>query len=113
MEPQGVSRRGILVKRGEVWWGIAEGKRRPYVILTRDAVMPLLSRVVVVPATTTVRDIPTEVRLDRSDGMPQPCVVNLDQILTLPKASLRKRITTLGERRLDEICRALAYAVTC
>ena len=101
------------MKRGEVWWGSAEGKRRPYVVLTRDAVIPLLSRVIVAPATTTIRDIPSEVKLDRSDGMPQPCVITLDHVLTLPKASLRKRITMLKESRLDEICQALAYAITC
>jgi mRNA interferase MazF len=101
------------VRRGEVWWGKTESTRRPYVILTRDVVLPLLANIVVAPTTTTIRSLPTEVVLDRSDGMPERCVVSLDNLTLFPKRSLGRRITTLGGSRLDEICEALTFALGC
>jgi mRNA interferase MazF len=102
------------VTRGEVWWyEPPDDKRRPYLILSRDAVLPLVSRVLAVPATTQVRSIPTEVVLDQSDGMPQPCVLTLDNLEPITKAYCTDRITLLGPERLGEICRALQIAVDC
>jgi len=54
--------------------------RRPFLILTRNEAIPALNQVIAVPATRTVRAIPTEVPLDRSDGMPTPCVLSLDGV---------------------------------
>ena len=47
--------------------------RRPFLILARDEAIPVLNQVLAVPATRTIRRIPTEVELDSSDGMPAPC----------------------------------------
>jgi mRNA interferase MazF len=101
------------VRRGEVWWAVGGDKRRPYLILTRDSAIPLLSKIVVAPATTTIRNIPTEILLDRADGMSQRCVIQLDAIMCVPKRSLRRRITTLRAQKLEEICQALTYAIDC
>jgi mRNA interferase MazF len=101
------------VRRGEVWWAVGGDKRRPYLILTRDSAIPLLSKIVVAPATTTIRNIPTEVLLDKPDGMPRRCVIHLDGIMTVPKGSLRRRITSLSAEKIDEICQALTYAIDC
>jgi mRNA-degrading endonuclease toxin of MazEF toxin-antitoxin module len=45
--------------------------------------------------------------------MPEPCVVTLDNLTVIPKGLLRRRITTLGANRLDEICEALTFALGC
>jgi mRNA interferase MazF len=103
-----------VVKRGEVWWSEhPEYGRRPVCVLTRDAAIPVLKNVTVVPATTKIRGIASEVRLGTVDGMPRECALSFDNVRTLRKARLTEQITTLGPDRLDEVCRALRYATDC
>jgi mRNA interferase MazF len=59
--------------RGEVWWAdlpLPIG-RRPVLILTRSSAVPTRNQVVVAQITRTVHNLPSEVALARSDGMPQ------------------------------------------
>ncbi len=100
-----------MVARGEVWWWEAsEHGRRPALVLTRDEAIEVLHRVVVVPATRTVRGIPSEVPLDHDDGMPQACALSLDNLTVAPKALLTRRITRLGLDRMAQVCGALRHA---
>jgi mRNA interferase MazF len=102
------------VTRGEVWWGDhPDAERRPYLILTREAAVPLLTRLVVIPATRRRRGIPTEVELTVDDGMPADSVLTLDNVATIPKAFLTERICRLGPDRMHEVCTALAIATGC
>jgi mRNA interferase MazF len=110
----GLDRLGALVNRGEVWWAEhPDAGRRPYLILTRQAAIPVLNRVLAVPATRTVRRIPSEVVLDEDDGMPKRCALSFDNVVTMPKTYLTERICRLGVDRLDEVCRALRAASGC
>jgi mRNA interferase MazF len=70
----------------------------------------MLNEVFVVLATTTIRDLPSEVRLGTEDGMPRECVLNLDHVDTVPKGFLGERITTLSAEKLHVVCRALEVA---
>lgn len=102
------------MKRGDVWWYEHPGlKRRPALILTRTEAIQSLNEIFVVLATTTVRNIPTEVELGPEDGMPSTCVLNADQIDAADKVFLLNRITTLDTHRLSEVCHALDYATDC
>lgn len=65
------------------------------------------------PATRTVRQIPTEVVLDTDDGMPEDCALSLDNLTLVPKELFRGRITRLSVERMREVCRALARASGC
>ena len=87
--------------------------RRPYLVLTREAAIVHLNAVLAVPATRTVRAIPTEVELDLDDGMPEPCALSLDNLTLMPKAFLRRRICRLGSDRMVEVCQALRVATGC
>lgn len=102
------------MNRGEVWWaGAASGARRPYLILTRQSAIGFLHSLLAVPATRTIRRIPTEVPLGPEDGMPEPCVLTLDNLTLLPKDLLAERLCTLSSQRLDEVCEALSAATRC
>ena len=102
------------MNRGEIWWAEhPEAGRRPYLILSRQAAIPVLYRLLVVPATRTVRGIPTEVLLEEDDGMPQRSALSFDNVTVMPKALLTERICRLGIDRLDEVCRALRLASAC
>lgn len=103
-----------MVARGEVWWheDPDEG-RRPHLILSRDDVIPLLNKVIAVPATRRIRGIPTEVVLDEGDGMPERCALTLDNVSTIRAALCTQLITTLGSDRLNAVCEALRRATSC
>ncbi len=103
-----------MVKRGEVWWyEHPDAGRRPYLVLTRSEARDVLRQVIAVPATRTVRAIPTEVPVDEADGMPLSCVLNVDNLALVRTSLLTERVTVLGLERMDEICRALTRAVDC
>jgi mRNA interferase MazF len=103
-----------VVSRGEIWWyEHPRAGRRPFLILTRDEALPVLLQVLAVPATRTVRGIPTEVPLDRSDGMPSSCCLALDNIGPIRVAMCTERITTLSQARMAEVCAALVAATAC
>ena len=101
------------MRRGEVWWAelpLPAG-RRPVVLLSRDAAYRVRTSVTIAIVTRTMRGIPSEVLLDRQDGMPEKCVVNLDDILTIPKNRLAERITTLSSHKMTAVGRAIFFAL--
>ena len=103
-----------MVNRGDVWWFEHPGRKaRPVCVLTRDEAIPVLDRILVVEATSTIRGIPTEVHLDQDDGMPMPCALALDSLSAIRKAMLTERITTLSPVRMQQVCEALRLATGC
>ena len=104
----------IEPRRGEVWWGEDEGVgRRPFLVMTRTAAIPVLHTVVVAPVTRTIRDIPSELRLGPDDGMPAECAASFDDLRVFAKALLVERQCTLGPTRMAEVCEAVRAAVDC
>jgi mRNA interferase MazF len=104
----------VSVKWGDIWWGEPPNEKpRPYLLLTRDAAIPVLSRVVAAPISSTVRGIPTEVRLGSAEGLPIECVASMDNIFTLRKAYLIRRMGALDRSRRPEVCAAVAAAIDC
>ncbi len=101
------------MNRGEVWWvemPLPAG-RRPAVLLSRNSAYRVRAAVTVAPVTRTVRHIPVEVPLGQSDGMPTRCVVNLDDITTIPKSLIKQRITALSATRIQEIDDAIRFSL--
>ena len=88
-------------------------KQRPVVVLTRESAIGYLSSVTVAPITSTLRGVPSEVRLTEGDGMKSECAVNLHNVVTVPKAHLGRRVARLSDERMNELCRALGFAVGC
>lgn len=88
-------------------------KVRPAVVMHRDFAGRRLSGVLVVPLTSTLRDIPTAVRLGPADGVDRDCIAPLDSLTLLDRHRFVRRIGALGEDRMEELCRALATAVGC
>jgi mRNA interferase MazF len=101
------------MRRGEIWWAnLPEpAGRRPVLLLSRNAAYSVRLCVTVAAITRTVRDIPVEVLLDESDGMPVRCVVNLDDILTVPKRLISERIAQLSDAKMTKVARAIAFAL--
>lgn len=100
--------------RAEIWWADVPGdKVRPVLILTRERFIGRLASVLVAPLTTTVRDIPTEVRFTPDDGLPKICAASFDNLFTLRKERLQTFIAAAAEARLEDICRAYRFAAGC
>ena len=101
------------MNRGEIrWYKFAQpDKKRPVLILTRDSVLEYLGEVTIAPITRTVRDIPSEVFLSRSDGMPQDCAVNCDHVQTVSKAKIGTLITALPQGKMSAVGKAIRFAL--
>jgi mRNA interferase MazF len=100
--------------RGEVWlYESPTRKPRPVLLLSRDSAIGVLHTVVAVPATRTIRNIPTEVPLDESDGMRTACVLSTDNVGLYNKAYLTRHLTTLSPERIAQVCHALSLAIDC
>ena len=101
------------MKRGDVWWaelGPPAG-RRPVLLLSRNEAYAVRELVMVAPLTTHIRGIASEVPLGNEDGVPRPCVVNLDTVATIAKAGLRERLTTLSDEKLKAVEEALHFTL--
>ena len=90
----------------------APAGRRPAVLLSRDSAYRVRAAITVAPITRTIRNIPVEVILDRSDGMPARCAVNLDDIATLPKVLIKQRITALPTEKIRLVDEAIRFALS-
>lgn len=101
------------MRRGDVYWAqfSAPIGKRPVVLVSRDEAYAIKARVTVVAVTRTIRGIPTEVRVGPSEGLPKVGVANADELVTIPRTTLRDRISTLSRSKLDEIDVALQFAL--
>jgi mRNA interferase MazF len=62
----------------------------------------------------TRRDLVSELELTaHRDHVPSDCVVNFDNVHTIPSRAFRRRVATLSDARMAEACWALRDAVSC
>ena len=101
------------MRRGEVWWAQLPppAGRRPVVLLSRDEAYAARELVTIAPVTTRVRGIAAEVALGPEDGLPRPCVVNLDTLTTVPKELLADRLAVLTPARARAMDSAIAFVL--
>lgn len=101
------------MKQFEIWWANlpAPAGRRPVLLMSRNDAYEYLNKFVVAEITTTIRTIPVEVRLGRREGLPIPCVANLDNLRTVVRQWFDSRAGYLPRARHREVKRALGYAL--
>ena len=101
------------MKQFEIWWAELPKPdgRRPVLLLTRNNGYTYLNTFIAVEITSTVRDIASEVRLGRTEGLPQDCVANGDNLRMVAKTSLRERAGHLDPARWIEVKRAVGAAM--
>jgi len=102
------------MRRGEIWFAATPGGDRPVLVLTRDPVADRIGAVVVAALTRTRRDLVSELRLTPTDdGVPSECIVNFDNVHTIPRSACRRRVATLSAARMAQACRTLGDATGC
>jgi mRNA interferase MazF len=84
---------------------------RPVVILTRDAVLQHIGAIVIALVTRTIRHLPTEVTFGRRQGLPVSCVVNLDNLLTIPRDRLKRLVGACDAHKIAELNQAIKTAL--
>jgi mRNA interferase MazF len=101
------------VKQYEIWWAELPkpAGRRPVLLLSRDDAYAVLNKFIAAEITAKIRHIPIEVPLGSAEGMAKPCVVNCDNLRTISKVHLVKKISKIAQRRVHEVKRALGYAL--
>lgn len=107
-------RRRALVdpQQGEIWWAEAEDKRRPVLVVTRSAAIPVLTWLIVAPVTRTTRSIPTAISLGEADGLSSPGVASFDNLQPIRRRFLTERVGAVASAR-TRICRALSALADC
>ena len=100
------------MRQYEIWWAKlpAPAGKRPVLLLTREGAYSYLNKFVVAEITTTIREIPVEVPVGPAEGLPKRCVVNCDNLRTVARSWLVKRLGALPARRHPEVKRAVGYA---
>ena len=81
-------------------------------VLTRDAAIDVLTSVTCAPITRTIRGIRSEVAVGAEQGLPEPCVISCDNVITVPVDALDDRaVGHLDEVVRAALDRALRYAL--
>jgi mRNA interferase MazF len=97
------------MEQGQIWWlERPDEKRRPCLLLTRTRTLAVMKEVMVVPLTSNIRNLATEVLLGPADGLPKACAANLQLTTNVPKI-----FGTLASGRWYEICAALQTTIGC
>ena len=64
------------------------------------------------PITRTIRGIRSEVEIGTEQGLPEPCVINCDNVIAVPIAEIDPEpVGRLNETKRVELDRALRYAL--
>jgi mRNA interferase MazF len=102
----------IIPRRREIWWISFDPsicgevkKTRPAVIVSNDIANKALNRVQVIPLTSTIRNIYPAECLITVQGKQSKAMA--DQLTTISKLRLSKKIGTLNAHEMDEIERII------
>lgn len=97
-------------EHGEIWEARVD-KTRPVVVVSRDDLRGVRASATFAPITTSIRDAPTFVLVDHRDGLRGLSAINCDDLVTVSKARLVRRIGRLSEAKLAELHSALRFSL--
>lgn len=102
------------MNRGDVWLAKVGRKRRPVLVLTRDAVIDVRSLVTVAEISTSARGLAAEVEFDHIQvGLERESVINCDGLHTIAQTMLTAHVGDVDEDTLARVCAAVSYAIGC
>ena len=104
----------MVVRKGSIYWvDFSPGKgseptgRRPGLVIQNDILNDSnLNTVVMLAITSTMKfgELPGNVVLRKGEAnIPKKCVINVTQIKSVDKQSIKEKIGTLSKKRMDEI----------
>jgi mRNA interferase MazF len=103
-----------VVAQGELWLlETPNDKRRPVLIVTRNTSIPVLNNIVVAPITSTLRSIPTCLPVGPAEGIDHDSIASFDNLASVPKSLLTRRLGSLGTGGRRQIRQALDALADC
>jgi len=104
----------MVINRGTVYWvDFSPGKgsepmgRRPGLAIQNDVLNESrLNTVLMIAITSTLKfgDLPGNVVLKKGEaGLPRKCVINVTQIKSVDKKSLKEKIGSLSKNKMDQV----------
>jgi mRNA interferase MazF len=113
----------MVINRGEIWWadlpeptGSSPCYRRPVIIIQSDGFNKTNLNTSIIAAITTNLDM-AEMRGNvllkkHQSGLPKDSVVNITQIFTLDKILLLEYVSTISERKMEQIDKGLRLVLS-
>ena len=104
----------MVTRKGSIYWvDFSPGKgsepmgRRPGLVVQNDILNnSKINTVIMLAITSTLKfgELPGNVTLRKGEAnLPKKCVVNVTQIKSVDKNSLRERIGSLSKKRMDQV----------
>jgi len=108
----------MVIRSGSIYWvDFSPGKgsepmgRRPGLVIQNDALNDSnLNTVIMLAITSTLKfgDLPGNIVLQQGEAnMPKRCVINVIQIKSVDKKSIKENIGALSEKRMAEVYQGL------
>jgi mRNA interferase MazF len=112
----------MVIRKGSIYWvDFSPGKgsepvgRRPGLVIQNDVLNDSkLNTVIMLAITSTMKfgELPGNVVLGKGEAnLPKRCVINITQIKSVDKASLREKIGTLSKKKMEEVHQGLRIAL--
>jgi len=113
----------MVIRKGSVYWiDFSPGKgsepmgRRPGLVIQNNVLNDSkLNTVIVLAITSTMKygELPGNVVLRKGEAnLPQKCVVNVTQIKSVDKRSLKEKIGTLSDKRMAEVYKGMKIVMS-
>ncbi len=113
----------MVIRKGSIYWvDFSPGKgsepigRRPGLVVQNDILNDSnLNTVIMLAITSTMKfgELPGNVVLKKGDAnVPKKCVINVTQIKSVDKKSIKNKIGTLPKKRIDEVHEGLKLVMT-
>ena len=104
----------MVIKKGSIYWvDFSPGKgsepmgRRPGLVIQNNILNESkLNTVLMVAITSTMKfgELPGNIVLRKGEAnLPKKCVINVTQIKSVDKRSLKEKIGSLSEKRMDQV----------
>ena len=106
-------------KRGEVWqvnWNPARGSeqagKRPVLVVQNDIGNEKAPTTIVAAISSSVKIYPMNVEVNPPEGgLDCPSIIKTNQILTVAKERLKKRLGLISKDRMDDVDRAIKLSL--
>jgi mRNA interferase MazF len=113
----------VVIRKGLIYWvdfspetGSEPIGRRPGLVIQNDILNDSnLNTVIMLAITSTMKfgELPGNVILRKGEAnLPKKCVINITQIKSVDKTSIKEKIGTLSKKRMDEVHEGLKLVMT-
>lgn len=113
----------MVIRHGSVYWidfspgeGSEPTGRRPGLVIQNSALNDSkLNTVIVLAITSTLKygELPGNVSLKKGEAnMPKTCVINVTQIKSVDKRSIKEKIGTLSREKMSEVIEGMKLVMS-